>query len=257
MPSPFNFFGFTFDPWTKLQDFVNSTEVIGNTIKSNVKNSKSALSITSFKTKMDENSGPASSALYKVDFMLPRMMETSFEPFKPETLTIMCQSVTLPGRQIATSELPVYGPPVKMPYGLIYQDFTCSFICTNNMAQRQVFEKWQRSIVDPSTNYVNYYDNYIGTVLVSKLDNEGYPRYAVTYEECYPIGIIEQELSAGNNEFLRLFVQFAYRRWRTSQDTQAVSKTAGQYEIPKPPGDADAQDPKDIYKGTPMPSVPK
>jgi hypothetical protein len=213
-----------------------------------------AMAPYTFKNKVIEGEGLTQSAHYEVFFNLPKVMETSYPQFGTETLRILCQSVSFPGRMIATSDLPIYGPPVKMPYGFIYQDFTCSFLCTNNMASRRIFEKWQRSIIDPTTNYVNYYDNFYGDISVFKLDQSNGATHLVKYEEVWPIGIIEQELSAGNTDFLRLFVQFAYRRWRTPQDSEAGSNPVGTFQ---PPSAGDGTFNKDDgFKDKSFPSVP-
>lgn len=215
-----------------------------------------ALSISYLKAAVDAGSGLTSAANYEAFFILPKGLESDRESLKPATLSILCQSIGFPGRQIATAELPVYGPPVKMPYGLVYQDLNISFLCTNDMAQRKLFDEWQRIIVDPTTNYANYYDNYVGSIVIYKLDQRDRVGHAVYVEEAYPVAVFEQEMAAGANDWLRLTVQFAYRRWRSYNDITAASKNAdlGQA-IPTPPNGADFVD--DPFKGIKVPNVPK
>jgi hypothetical protein len=168
------------------------------------------MNIDKLKTAIDVGNGVTMASHFRVQFTFPESLRAvSSESFSPRNMTIYCQSATLPGTQIATSETPIYGQSVKMPYGLIYQDLTLSFICTNTMSQRYIFEEWRRIIVDPTTNYVNYYDKYVGYAFIQKLDQTGKVVHGIVCEEIYPIAIFEQELAAQNNDWLRLTVQFS------------------------------------------------
>lgn len=220
-----------------------------------------AISINNLKAAVDLGWGPTMSSQFQVIFSLPSALRVGQEAFNSTTLSILCQSASLPGQQLATTELPVYGPPIKMPYGLIYQDLSLSFLCTNSMAQRQVFEEWRRIIVDPTTNYVNYYDTYVGEVVVQKLSAMGVVTYSCIFEEAYPVAILEQELSSGSNEWLKLTVVMAYRRWRSVTDLKAANRagvgggSSLPGGIPTPPGEV--KNPDDIFDKTPVPKVPE
>ncbi len=213
------------------------------------------ISIDILKAALDLGNGPTMASQFQVIFSLPSALRTGSEGFNSTSLSILCQSATLPGTQVATTELPVYGPGVKMPYGLIYQDLNITFLCTNSMAQRKIFEEWRRIIIDPTSNYVNYYDTYVGEILVQKLNQSGQASHSVLYEEAFPIAIYEQELASTNNDWLKLSVQFSYRRWRTKLDLTAASTAGfGSVEIPEAPGEVG--NPSDIFKNTPVPKVP-
>lgn len=215
-----------------------------------------SISIKRITTAIELGNGPTMASQFRVSFAFPQALKTAHEGFKSSEISVLCQSVSLPGTQVATTELPVYGPPLKMPYGLIYQDLNVSFLCTNNMAQRKVFEEWRRIIVDPTTNYVNYYDTYVGNLIVEKLNQKGNVVHTVLFEDVFPVAIFEQELSSNNNDWLKLSIQFSYRRWRTRMD-QAAAKRGGypEGEIPETPGTEEY--PHDVFKDTKAPQVPK
>lgn len=215
-----------------------------------------SISINNLKSVIDLGNGPTMASQFQVLFKLPSALRTGNEGFTSSTLSILCQSATLAGTQISTTELSVYGPPVKMPYGLVYQDLNISFLCTNTMAQRMVFEEWRRIIVDPTSNYVNYYDTYVGHIIVQKLNQAGQIVHSVLYEEAFPVAIFEQELSSTNNDWLKLSVQFSYRRWRSRLDLNAASEAGfGSIEIPQAPGEEN--NPNDLFKDIPLPKVPE
>lgn len=214
-----------------------------------------SISIDNLKAAVDVGNGLTMASQFQVVFSFPDALKTGNEGYTPTTMSILCQSVTIAGMQIATTELPVYGPPVKMPFGLVYQDLSVSFLCTNTMAQRKVFEEWRRIIVDPTTNFVNYYDTYVGEILVQKLDQESKVVHTTVYEEAFPIAIYEQELAASNNDWLRLTVQFSYRRPRTVLDIVAANNAGFPGgTIPQAPGED--SNPTDIFQNTPAPKVP-
>lgn len=226
-----------------------------------------SISISKLKSAVDSGLGPAMSSLFSVDITLPAALGAAQEAYNSNTLSILCQSASMPGTQFATADLPVYGPPIKMPYGLIYQDLSLTFLCTNNMSQRKIFEEWRRIIVDPTSNYVNYYDTYVGKIRVKKLSPAGKISHWIDYEEAYPLAILEQEMASGNNDWLKLTVIMAYRRWRSKLDYYAADKADSSLGLVKPPGDADDSSegessqenpgPLDMFRETLVPKVPK
>lgn len=137
-------------------------------------------------------------------------------------LNILNEEASLPGRQFATTDHTMYGTRVKMPYGVVYDDLTLTFICSNNMLERYYFDEWQRCVSDPTNNYFNYYDDYVSDIQIMKLrpdgTSNGLPTYLMTIEEAYPIAIQTQELSYSSDSYMKLSVQFAYRRWRNVVD---------------------------------------
>jgi hypothetical protein len=169
-------------------------------------------------------------------------------------VSLMAESVSIPGRQLMTSEYRIAGTVRKMPYGVLYDDLTVTFICTNSMAERTFFDVWQQLIVSPAVQYMEFYDNYVGTIVIQKVSNivassfvydqKGNPiplkndkgevisdqfqqitsdkthDNTATYvlQEAYPVSIQAQELSYSDGDYLKLTVQFAYSKWKATLD---------------------------------------
>ena len=71
---------------------------------------------------------------------------------------------------------------------------------------------------------VEYYDEYIGTIEVTLLDENLFPSHHITYHEAYPITTTEMALGYGtNNSFLRLNVTWAYAYWVDSKDSSSAA----------------------------------
>lgn len=166
-------------------------------------------------------SGLAAPSRYKVEFTFNRRMLQFTNLTTVNQLAFVCTQAELPGKKIDTSNDQTYGPMRKMAFGAIYDDLTLTFLCTNGMLEREVFDRWMSMIVDPSSNYMTYYDDYKSTINITTLQNTkvGQPTYNITVEEAFPISINQQQLSYENvNSVLTLVVTFAYRRWRTTED---------------------------------------
>ena len=141
-------------------------------------------------------------------------------------ISMLAESTSIPGRQLATQEHQIFGTIRKMPYGVVYDDFTVTFMCTNSMLERTFFDIWHQFIISPGSQYMEYYTDYVSTISIQKIDNSLDPISSVgsmistyTLEEAYPVSIQTQELSYGStDEYLKLTVQFAYSKWKCTLD---------------------------------------
>lgn len=146
-----------------------------------------------------------------------------------EHISLLAETCSLPGRQILTTEQRIFGTVRKMPYGVLYEDFTVTFICTNSMIERTFFDLWHQLIMSSGSQYMEYYDNYVGTLIIQKVNNNTSkksltdkivqmgPKYKLI--EAYPVSIQAQELNYSDGDYLKLTVQFAYAKWQGTFDS--------------------------------------
>ena len=163
------------------------------------------------------------------------------------SLGIAAERVNLPGKQFMTTPHIMYGTRVKLPYGIMYDPLSISFICTNKMSERKFFDQWHRLITDPTNNYWNYYDDYVTDIWIAKLPpglpsiaegieivagaifggalgaEEAAQLYLLQVQEAYPIAISSQEMSYDGDSYLTLNVEFSYRRWLSLNDMAATN----------------------------------
>lgn len=129
-------------------------------------------------------------------------------------IALSAEITEMPGRQIATTPQVIYGAGRKMPYSVVYADLPMTFICTNNMAVRQMFDIWHSYIYNNETFSMNYYDNYVTTISIVKYDEDANPRYITEVREAYPVTLEGQSLNYSENDtYMKFTVQFAYRTW--------------------------------------------
>jgi len=130
------------------------------------------------------------------------------------TFKALIDEAEIPGKGFATTERQTHGPIRKMPYQTIYNDFTISIICTKYMEQRRFFDLWQAKIVSPGSNYMSYYNNYVGPLAILTFAEDGGFSYGMLLLEAYPISIAPQPLNYSDNDsLLKLNITFAYHKW--------------------------------------------
>lgn len=140
-------------------------------------------------------------------------------------VSIMAEAASIPGKQIATTPFTMYGTTMKMPYGTLFEDFNVTFMCSKSMVERTFFDVWTSFIHNPHNNYMNYLDNYSSTIVVVKLIDSLDAAAALNVlsvwklEECFPVTVSPQELSYASDDYMRLNVSFAYRKWTSGVDS--------------------------------------
>ena len=153
-------------------------------------------------------------------------------------ITMMAESASIPGKQFATTPFTMYGTTMKMPYGTLYDDFNVTFMCSKSMAERTFFDLWASYIHNPHNNNMNYLDTYTSSIVVVKVNDvsilEDTPTVSLLnaasvwqLDKCYPVTIAAQELSYAADDYLRLSVQFAYRKWCSGVDLIANAVLPG------------------------------
>ena len=136
-------------------------------------------------------------------------------------LSLMCQTASLPGINLATTEAYIYGPPYNIPYNQVYDDVTLVFLVDAQMNEKQIFDNWANSIINPETKDANFYKEYVTDITIEQLDRNENPVYSVKLIEAYPTVVNELGLDSGStDEIHRLAVTFSYRYW-TSQQNQS------------------------------------
>jgi len=131
-----------------------------------------------------------------------------------QDIRVRINSVELPGKQVATSEVKYYGPLTKRPYGQIFEDLTCEIICSANLIERRFFSHWMDFAYDPVQARAGYYQEYVTqTKFKSFGEHGGEFLYECTFDECHPISIGPLNYAYGNEDLLTMQVTFAYKKW--------------------------------------------
>ena len=139
-----------------------------------------------------------------------------------KTITLVCESIALAGRNVQSVLDITYGYRREVPYNApTYNPITMSFICTEGLQEKVFFDKWNDRIVSQKNGFDNeYYDNIIGTMKVKTLDRtlSTTNSYEITYNEVYPKTVNSIEMNhSTQNATVRLGVEMAYSYWTTNR----------------------------------------
>ena len=173
-------------------------------------------SIDKLRTKIG---GFAKGNRYNVTFSnLPAGLSTAVN----ENLQYLCESVSLPTKGIASNAHDIYGPPREIPYRETFTEAALSFIVDDAFTVKRFFDKWQEKIINVETGNVNYWNNFVATINITRLSNDATSfadatdKYKIELREAYPSAVGEIALGhTQGGEILRLSVTFKYRKWMT------------------------------------------
>ena len=154
---------------------------------------------------------------YQVTFSdLPQGLSTAVN----ENLQYLCESVSLPTKGIASNAHDIYGPPREIPYRETFTEAALSFIVDDAFTVKKFFDKWQENIINVETGNVNYWNNFVATINITRLSNDATSftdansSYNIELREAYPSAVGEIALGhTQGGEILRLSVTFKYRKW--------------------------------------------
>jgi len=150
-------------------------------------------------------------------------------------LEFFCDSVYLPGIQIASSQNLRYGYGAleKMPVLPTYGDAFMTFYVDSGGDVWNFFKTWMNSIIPPEFDgisgnrneyEVEYKQNYESQVIVYVFDQSGKPTIEITLHKAWPIFLGNIQLNWGdNNQLMRLPVAFTYRDWSSANKTSGAA----------------------------------
>ena len=126
-------------------------------------------------------------------------------------MTILCESCTLPGRQIMTTEYASVKKSEKIPYNYLNEDVNMSFHLTNDYYIKRIFDSWMELIVNFERFRTYYYSDFVSTIRIQPLDSQNRPIYEVVLFNAYPISSNSIELDNNSeNTFTKLQVTMTF-----------------------------------------------
>jgi hypothetical protein len=140
-------------------------------------------------------------------------------------LSYRCENAQLPGRTFSTTEQKTYGPIEKFPYLTGYTDLDLTFIVSDDMIEKYVFDTWLEAINPTATNDFAYKSDYSTTITINQYNLMGEKTYSADFIEAYPISMNQMDLDWSADGYHKITVTFAYTRWfnRTESPETALS----------------------------------
>ena len=170
----------------------------------------SAGSINNFLTKIVHTGNYLHKHTYQIDIIAPRGMTVD------KDLPIRCESITLPGTNIETSQDNIRkGPSREHAFNMNFGPISGVFLCDRNQKERTFFHEWQQiCVAGQDVGWgVGYYDRYATEMTITQFDMTGEPSFKCKLFECFPKSIGPETLTLVDTELMRVSVEFVFHRW--------------------------------------------
>ena len=136
----------------------------------------------------------------------------------PRDMFLFCESVTLPGRQIATQDFFTSMKAYKRPYGYINDQVTFNFNLTNDYYAYNYIKSWMDTIVtkvDQDHFQVGYKSEFTGDITIQQLGNTDYvPVKGIKLINAFPVTLSSIALSnTSENTISQVSVTFEFDDW--------------------------------------------
>lgn len=113
----------------------------------------------------------------------------------PRDVAILCESCSLPGRNIDTLDHTDFRQSTKRPQGYTNEDVNFVFHLTNDYYMKKMFDRWQGLILDRESYKLNYKTDYATDIIIQQLNHKNIPVYGVRLKNAFPTGVNSIELS--------------------------------------------------------------
>lgn len=165
-----------------------------------------------------QSSGLAFTNRYEVLIYTPRFMGSSRLDLM-RSISMRCDSVTIPGRSFSTTPFRFYGPARNMPYEQIYSgEVSISVVLSEDLRERRFFEEWMSGVSSIYNYKMGFYSDYTTIVDIDVIDRQDQALYTFTLEEVYPKAIGDLQVGYDkDNEFLRQDVTLSFRKYSQVQ----------------------------------------
>jgi hypothetical protein len=129
----------------------------------------------------------------------------------PRDISLLCENVTIPGRQITTLDYIADKQSVKIPYGFINEDVTCSFLLTNDYYMKTVFDGWVEQVFDSESYRAKFKKDFTSDVVIQQLNEKDIPVYGVRLENAFPTTVTGITLDNNSESAVqKISVTFSY-----------------------------------------------
>ena len=103
-----------------------------------------------------------------------------------------------------------------MPHSVQFTDITCQFYLSEDLLEKRFYDGWQNLIYDDVWQNLQYYDQFVGTVVLTKTAKSENKAGMGTYilHEAWPmvVGEVDQSYSS-SDQVSTLPITFAFRHW--------------------------------------------
>ena len=135
------------------------------------------------------------------------------------TLSWMVDNVSLPGRQLSSSDRYTDMRVSKIAYAFINEDITMTFLLSNNFESWNFLKEWQDDVITNMGELggykVRFKRDYSKDFIIKALDMNDKTTKEIKVLGAYPTSLQSIELSnSSENEVIRCTATFSYETWQ-------------------------------------------
>jgi hypothetical protein len=153
--------------------------------------------------------GLPSSSHYSL--LLPNLDGTSASS---RDISMLCESVNIPGLQFQTVENRTMGEITEMPFGVNYQPANFEILVDNNFSAVDYFQTWANMVYNRENRTVGFYEEYAKKVTLLVQNKNGDTIYEVDLHGAYPKGLGDIQLAYASHEIIKLNVSMNFKYWK-------------------------------------------
>lgn len=175
-----------------------------------------------------KSTGLAKTNRYRVTIATPALMTKFMNSGR--LITLFCESTSLPGQVVATTEQRIMGETREFPYMKNYDNVPMSFYIDNDFEVKAFFDNWLKYISNDSNKITGYYLDYISPTIeidVLPMGSES-PTHTVILHEAYPKAISSIILSASSRDVAKVTVSMNYKYHTIIEYTDRYSVSIGE-----------------------------
>lgn len=153
-------------------------------------------------------------------------------------LNVLCDTVTMPGKQMLTQEKRIGNTVEKVAYGYAVDDVSMTFYLLNDYGVKHYFDGWMNSVFNNDTYEPGYKKDYAKTVKIHQLRKPllglsgglgpirvnvglgGGSVYSIELIEAFPTTIQQIDFSNEQDGLVRVTVQLSYTNWKKVKPSQ-------------------------------------
>jgi len=153
-------------------------------------------------------------------------------------LNLLCSNVSMPGKQLLTTERLIGNVREKVAYGYAVDDVNMTFYLLNDYGAKTYFDAWMALVMDPDTYEPGYKSDYAKSVKIHQLRkplvgisqgigpirvNVGVGEgsvYSVELLEAFPTTINQIDFSNEQDGLVQVSVQLSFTNWKKVAPSQ-------------------------------------
>ena len=171
---------------------------------------------------------PGSIADFKASFNKDLARSNKFDVYIPvpigmvpfigtsRKLNLRCESALLPGRNLETTSMKIYGVNELFPVATTYDNATLTFLVGDDMKEKTFFDSWLNWIQPTVTYDTKYKADYAVIIRINQYDVQNRLSLSIDLIDAYPIAVNQMDLDWSSDAIHKVAVTFAYTSWRNN-----------------------------------------